>query len=262
MPKTVLITGSSSGIGLHLAKRLYDKGYHVIGVSRHKPNDILFDYYECDLSKTEDITGLGEQLLKNYSKIDVLVNCAGVGTGGALEEVSNTDTLHVFSVNVLGVMELTNHVIPLLKKSTSAKIINIGSVAGEITIPYQVSYSMSKSSVSRYTEGLRMELKPSHIDAMTILPGDTKTGFTNNRKVILNPNGLYKEAVSRSISKMEKDEQNGVSPLKVVAVIEKMIQKKRMPVSKIVGFDYKLLVFLSKRLPKKWIEFIVLKLYG
>lgn len=262
MSKTVLITGASSGIGWFLADDLHRKGYTVLGLSRKKPNNVDFEYFECDLTDTKAMESIVESIKEKHPIIDVLVNCAGVGTGGALEEIPTNDTKWVFDVNVFAVMELTRLVLPALKQSNNAKIINVGSVAGEITIPYQVSYSMSKSSITRFSEGLRMELKPFKIDVTTVLPGDTKTGFTNNRKVITNENSPYADHVSRSINKMAKDEQNGVSPMKVVAVIERMMKKKRMPVQKVVGLDYKILVGLSKVLPKKWIEYIVIKLYG
>jgi len=262
MDKVVIITGASSGIGLCLANHLIKKGCTVVGVSRHKPDDFGGDYFECDLSNIAQINIVVQKIRQRYPSVDVLVNCAGIGTGGALEEISHEDTFLVFAVNVFGVMEFTSHLLPLLKQSKHAKIINIGSVAGEITIPFQVSYSMSKSSITRYSEGLRIELKPEGIDVMTILPGDTKTGFTSNRKIIVNQEGPYTKRLNRSINKMAKDEENGVSPMKVVSVIERMIHKKKMPVQKIVGFDYKVLVLLSKILPKRMIERIVMKLYG
>jgi len=258
MAKTIVITGASSGIGFHLATSLA-KENTVIGISRKKPQDMSFEYIECDLTKPEDVTKAVASL--QGRAIDVLVHCAGVGTGGALEAIGEKDTAWVLDVNLFGVINLTNGLFDNLRLSTQPKIIVIGSVAGEITIPYQVSYSMSKSAVQRYAEGLRLELK-GDIDVSAVLPGDTKTGFTNNRKKVIKEGSRYKEQVTRSIEKMAKDEQNGVSPMKVVKVIEKLIKKKRMPRSIIVGLDYKLLVFLSHLLPKRIVEFLVSKLYG
>ena len=262
MSKVVLISGASSGIGLSLANKMHEDGYTVIGLSRKKPNDISFKYYECDLTNTELTKSVSKQIVTSYNTIDILINCAGVGTGGAIEEISDADLKWVYNVNLFGTVELIRNILPSLKKSNKAKIINIGSVAGEITIPYQTSYSMSKSSIQRLTEGLRIELKQFNIDACTVLPGDTKTGFTTNRKTILKENSPYKMNVERSIAKMEKDEQNGVSPNKVVKVIYKVIKRKKMPIQVVVGFDYKLLVFLSRILPRRLVEFIITKMYG
>lgn len=262
MNKIVLITGASSGIGLSLANKMHKDGYTVIGVSRQKPKNIEFSYFECDLTNVHEITSMCNTIKTEFNAINILINCAGVGTGGALEEISNDDLRWVFEVNLFGTIELIKQIIPALKEATQPKIINIGSVAGEISIPFQTSYSMTKSSLQRLTEGLRIELKQFNIDACTILPGDTKTGFTSNRKTIINDSSPYKEKVLRSIGKMEKDEQKGVSPDKVVKVIYKVIKKKRMPIQVIVGFDYKLLILLSKFLPKRLVEFIVTKMYG
>lgn len=262
MSSTVLITGASSGIGLSLATKMYEDGYTVIGLSRNKPANILFKYYECDLTNIKLTKEISKQIIKNYKKIDILINCAGVGTGGAIEEISDDVLKWVYNVNLFGTVELIKNILPALKLSSNAKIINIGSVAGEITIPYQTSYSMSKSSVQKLTEGLRIELKQFNIDACTILPGDTKTSFTSNRKIIINKNSPYQKKVERSITKMEKDEDNGVSPEKVVKVIYRVIKRKRMPIQVVVGFDYKLLVFLNKVLPKRLIELLITKIYG
>ena len=262
MNKVVVITGASSGIGLRLANKMNEDGYTVVGVSRNKPLGVSFPYYECDLTNKEQIKSVCTTIVSDINTIDILVNCAGVGTGGALEEISNDDLRWVFDVNLFGATEFIKNMLPALKKSSPSKIINIGSVAGEITIPYQTSYSMSKSSLHRLTEGLRIELKQFNIDVCTILPGDTKTGFTSNRKVIMNENSAYQKNVMRSIAKMEKDEQKGVSPDKVVKAIYKVIKRRKMPIQLVVGFDYKFLVLLSKWLPKRLVEYIIIKMYG
>lgn len=262
MSKTILITGASSGIGKEAVSYFLSKNHTVIGLSRKKPLDVEIPYYECDLQDTSNIIETVKQIKQDYSRIDILINCAGVGTGGAIEEIESDLMKWVFEVNLFGLIELTKGFIPILKQGSNPKIINVGSVAGEITIPFQTSYSMAKASLQKFTEGLRIELKPFHIEVTTILPGDTKTGFTNHRKTIIKDLSPYKDRIERSIKKMEYDEQNGVSPLKVVKVIDRLINKKRLPVQRIVGLDYKLLVLLSKLLPKKIVEKIITKMYG
>ena len=262
MSKKILITGASSGIGKETANFFYHKGYGVIGLSRKKPDDANYPYYECDLSNKDSIIETVKRIKKDNKHIDVLINCAGVGTGGAVEDISYDHLKWVFDVNVLGLTELTNQLIPLLRESDAGKIINLSSVAGEITIPYQVSYSMTKAAIIKLSEGLKIELKPFGIDVCSVLPGDTKTHFTQNRVTVIPKNSQYEAKVKRSIGKMEKDEMNGVSPMKVVKVLDKLIKKKRMPVRVTVGFNYKFLIFLSKVLPKRLVAFIVTKLYG
>lgn len=262
MSKTVLISGASSGIGLEIANTMLKDGCNVIGLSRKKPSNIDYPYYECDLSNSETIKTITKEIVKDYPEIDVLINCAGVGTGGAIEEISYKDLKWVYEVNLFGTIELTKGLLPSLKKASKSKIVNIGSVAGAITIPYQTSYSMSKASLQVLSEGLRIELKQFNIAVTTVMPGDTKTNFTSNRKTILNEESPYYKNVKRSLEKMEKDEQKGVPASKVVNTVKHVIKRKNPPVQVVVGFDYKLLVFLSRILPKKLVEYIVSKMYG
>jgi len=261
MNKIVLISGASSGIGKEIADTMHKDGYKVLGLSRKKPQNIEYKYYECDLTNKESIEAITKSIHKDYPKIDILINCAGVGTGGAIEEVTYEDLKWVYEVNLFGTIELIKGILPSLKNNKT-KIINIGSVAGAITIPYQTSYSMSKASLNILTEGLRIELKQFDIQVCTVMPGDTKTSFTSNRKTVLKKDSPYYEFVKRSIAKMEKDEQNGVPPSKVVKTVYRALKRKRMPSQITVGFDYKLLVFLSRILPKRLVEFIINKMYG
>ncbi len=264
MNNIIVITGASSGIGLALAKFFQEKGNTVIGISRSFPKeDYSFDYFLCDLSSPKEISKTTTLIKEKYNKIDVLINSAGKGISGALELTPLAEIIDLFQVNLFGLMQFTNELITLLRESERGKIINIGSVAGEITIPFQTAYSMTKSSIQRYTEGLRLELKPFNITACTILPGDTKTAFTKNR---LQPNisneELYKERITRSINKMEIDEQNGASPDLVVKVVNKLVKRKHLPVQVTIGFKYKLFVFLNRIMPKRVVSYVVYKLYG
>lgn len=262
MSKTALISGASSGIGLEIANTMDKNGFTVIGLSRKKPNNVSYPYYECDLTNTNMIKDVTKQIIKDYPNIDILINCAGVGTGGAIEEISYEDLKWVYEVNLFGTIELTKGLLPSLKKANRSKIINIGSVAGAITIPYQTSYSMSKASLQVLSEGLRIELKQFGISVTTVMPGDTKTNFTTNRKTILNENSPYYENVKRSIEKMEKDEQKGVPASKVVNTVLRVIKRKNPPVQVVVGFDYKLFVLLSSLLPKRLAQYIISKMYN
>jgi len=264
MTKTVLISGASSGIGYATAKLLNEKGYHVIGVSRKYPKEEYnFDYYLCDISNQDQVVNLVQQISTKIDRIDVLINCAGMGVSGAIEYSTLEELKKIFDVNVFGQFLLTKNLISLMRKSTNAKIINIGSVAGELTIPFQTFYSMTKSAINSFSEGLRIELKPFNIQVTTVLPGDIKTDFTKNRQM---PNVLeddvYFERIKNSLNKMSKDEEQGMSPLSVAKIIYKLTYRKRLPISITVGFKYKLFVFLKRLLPKRLINYIIGKMYG
>ncbi|MCK5762036.1 MAG: SDR family NAD(P)-dependent oxidoreductase, partial [Candidatus Izimaplasma sp.] len=222
-----------------------------------------FDYYLCDLSNSKEISKTTTLIKEKYKKIDVLINSAGMGISGALELTPLEEIIEIFQVNLFGLMQITKELIPALREAASSKIINIGSVAGELSLPFQTVYTMTKSSTQRYTEGLRLELKPFKISACTVLPGDTKTSFTENRvqpKVLSQE--LYQSRITNSIRKMEIDEQKGMSPMSVVRVVNKLVERRKMPVQVTVGFKYKMAIFLNRILPKKLALYIIYQIYG
>lgn len=262
--KTIVISGASSGIGLATAVHFLKLGYHVIGMSRHLPQGKLdYDYVIADLSQEESIKNAVKEVSQLTDKVDILINCAGIGISGALEYTSIEEAMQITQVNLLGQFSLTTKMLPLLRCSDEAKIINIGSVAGELTIPFQTFYTMTKAALHRMSEGLMMELKPFGIQVASVLPGDTKTGFTKHRsQPRIMEDDIYGERIKKSIQKMEHDEQNGMSVDTVVKVIDRLVKRHRMPIQVTVGFTYKLLMFLAKILPKRIVVWILYKMYG
>jgi len=261
--RVILITGTSSGIGYALAHHFTSQGDQVFGVSRKNPvKSFAWTQINADLTIEEDISQLFDTIKKNTDTIDILINCAGMGYAGALEETSLKEMTYLFHVNVFAPLSMINHALPFLRNSKDARIVNIGSVASEITIPFQTLYSMSKSALYRLTEGLRMELKPEHIQVTTVLPGDTKTEFTNNRTLLLNEKSHYYKRAKNSIDKMAKDEEKGMPVDAVVKTVAKQLSKKNMKVYVSVGVQYKLFVLLVHLLPSKLREYIIYKMYA
>jgi short-subunit dehydrogenase len=262
--KTILITGASSGIGYTTARYLMSKGHRVIGMSRSYPKkDYDFEYYTCDITDEKMVKETIHTIEQNHKHIDVLINSAGMGISGAIEYTPIEEVEKIYQTNVFGLFLLTKTLLPLLRKSDKAKIINISSIASEIALPFQAFYSMTKASVDAFTKALYVELKPFNIQVSAILPGDIKTDFTKNR---LQPykveNNLYEKRIKASLSRMEKDEENGMEPIQISKRIERLINKKRMPMRSTVGISYKLIRFLSRILPEKWTYWFVKKLYG
>lgn len=257
--KTVVITGVSSGIGLDLAKLLIEKGYQVIGLSRREVTLEGLKHLKCDISSLESVQNVVNLIKEEYYSIDYLINNAGMGIAGPLKDSSYEDIDNLFNTNLIGTIRVTKELLPLII-SSKGRIICIGSVAGDLTIPYQGFYSMSKSALDKFSEALSMELKIYKVKVTTILPGDTKTGFTEARitKVEDDKEGRI---ASKSIRKMEKDEQKGVSPRKVSKTIYRVMKRRCPPIRVTVGFGYKLLVFLQRLLPRKLVLFIISKLY-
>ena len=258
--KVVIITGASSGIGLATAKLFAMKGYTVYGISRNVYKSSLFDSYACDVTDKEGMAQVLEEVYQKEGRIDILINNAGIGISGAIEYLTEQDFDKIFDVNVKGVILTSSLAIPYLRE-TKGKIINTSSVASVVPIPYQACYSATKSAVESFSFALSQEVKSQGIKVTCVRPGDTKTGFTQNRVKTEVENDVYGKRITNSVKKMEKDETHGKSPLTVAKVMLKVAKRKNPPLVCTVGFLYKCASVLAKLLPHRLINFIVGKLY-
>lgn len=260
--RVVIITGASSGIGLATAKLFASKGHVVHGIARNEFVTTDFLYHQCDVTNEKSVVDVVTQIFNKEGKIDVLVNCAGMGISGSVENSPSEKIQKIFDVNFFGTVNFCKAVLPYMRKNARSNIVNISSVAGQLTIPFQTFYSATKSAIETLTEGLAMELKPMNIKVCAVLPGDTKTGFTSAREKNANDDESYGNRVQKSITGMEKDEQNGMTPESVAKVIYKVSNKKNPKIKTVVGFKYKLLVGLSKILPKKLVYKVLYSMYA
>jgi short-subunit dehydrogenase len=260
--KVILVTGASQGIGFVVAEKLAIDGHEVIGVSRTSPKGKFHFHHEVmDVTDSQAITFTISNLLKRFHRLDVVINNAGIGIAGAIEETSLEAIERIFKINVFGLHQVVQASLPALKQSRGY-IINIGSVAGDLTIPFQTFYSMTKASVATYSEGLANELKPFGIRVTNIKPGDTKSNFSTSRQTSMLDNSAYKERIKRSIQTMEKDEINGLPPQTVYTVIKKLILKRNPPIHVTVGLQYKSILLLKRLLPSRWVQAILYRMYG
>ena len=242
MSKVVIVTGGTSGIGLAAVQALRAKGCTVYALSRH--GDI-----PCDVSDEQSARAAVHQVLEKEGRVDILVNCAGFGISGAAELTPLETAKKQLDVNLFGTANMVNAVIPAMRKQGGGRIVNTGSVAGFVPIPFQTWYSASKAAIESYTMAMGNELKPFGISLCAVLPGDTKTGFTAARSKIDDPEGLYQGRIQRSVRRMEQDEQNGVPAQKVGDLIAKVALKKRVRPFYIPGASYNLVAFLIRILP-------------
>ena len=256
--KVIVITGASSGIGFTTGEFLASKGYKVYGLSRSKRENSVINFIACDVTDKKQVIAAFEQINED---IYAVINNAGIGISGPVEYASEEDINKIIKVNIIGVVNVCQVAIPYLRKS-KGKIINIGSVASDLIIPFQTFYSMTKAAVHALTQGLNMELKPFGIKATTILPGDTKTSFTANRYKNAVRDEFYNDRVIKSVVKMEKDEQGGKDPVTVSRVIYRVLKKKNPPLKVTVGYEYKTLVFLKRLLPLKFVNNVIYHIYG
>lgn len=260
--KVAIITGASSGIGLETAKYFSQKNYIVYGISKSEFSSEIFTHYQCNICDIDNMKKIFDEIYLKEGRIDLVINNAGLGISGAIESATKEDIATIFNVNLIALVNVCRISIAYLRK-TKGRIINTGSVAGVIPLPFQACYSATKSAVENFSQALDMEVKNFGIRVCCVRPGDTKTKFTQNR--IKNSNedkSQYKLRVEKSVAKMEKDEQKGMSPICVSKLMYKLATKKNPPYVATVGFSYKFLCALSKILPNRLKNYIIKKIYG
>jgi short-subunit dehydrogenase len=196
-PKVWYVTGASQGLGLTLVKKLLAYGYRVAATSRNAQalktaigviDSDRFLPLAVDLNNPDCIDESVRQTLAAFGRIDVLVNNAGYGMMGVVEETTEEHISNIFSVNVLAVMEVTKRVIPFMRKQTSGYIINIGSVAGFAGAPGWAIYSASKAAIAAFSEVLASEVKEFGIKVTVVEPSGFRTNFLTENSLVLMPN--------------------------------------------------------------------------
>jgi short-subunit dehydrogenase len=261
--KIAVITGGSSGIGYYTALYLLKKGFSVYALSRSGIIEAGLNSINCDVTDFVRLKEVIDYIAEKEGGIDILINNAGFGISGAAEKTPIEDVKKLFELNFFAAFEAIKCVTPHMRAHGGGKIINTGSVAGVLHLPFQSFYSASKAALGALSNALRNELKPFKIRLATILPGDTKTGFTAARKKdFLAEDEYYKNRIKKSIEQMEHDESRGTHPNKVAKTIYKAIRKKNPKPNYTVGIKYKLFVLADKLLPKRLVQYIIGKIYG
>ncbi len=260
MAKVVVVTGASSGIGLATARRLANKGYKVYGLARRPFSDELFECLQADVNDLPSVEAVLQSVYEREGHIDAVVNNAGMGIAGAVEYAEPKSIQRIFDTNLTSLVKISSVAVKYLKE-TKGNLVNIGSVAGELPIPFQSCYSATKAGVLNFSLALDGELRRFGVKVTVVQPGDTKTGFTAARVIEGGEEG-YGGKIGRSIRRMEHDEQNGKSPDTVAKAVERALKKRRPPFKITVGGQYKFFVGLKKLLPTRFVNFILRKLYA
>lgn len=259
--KTVIVTGASSGIGLATAKLFCEKGCSVYDFSRSGTDDGKISHITCDVTDEESVKNAVSQVIEKEGKIDVLVNNAGFGISGAAENTDTDKAKKQFDVNFFGTFNVSKAVIPFMRERKSGMIINISSMAAPLAIPFQLFYSASKSAINSFTLALANEVRPFNIKVCAVMPGDVRTGFTAAREKD-DDSGAYSAVLSKSVSTMEHDEENGMSPAQIAKAVYALSLKKNPKPISTVGFQYKAFAFLAKALPTRAVNYIIGQLYA
>jgi NAD(P)-dependent dehydrogenase (short-subunit alcohol dehydrogenase family) len=238
MSKTVLVTGASSGIGKATAIHLAQHGYNVYGAARRMEKlQELKEYgvkpVEMDVTNDESMVAA----VKMTGHVDILVNCAGLGSYGALEDVPLAAAKHQLDINLFSIARLIQLVLPKMRENRYGKIVNISSVGGKVGMPMGVWYHASKFGLEGLSDSLRNEVKQFGVDVIVIEPGGTKSEMTAigaSDMMKVSGNTVYK-GLAASIGKMyDEMEKQAVDPMVIAKLIRKGIEA-RQPKSRYIG---------------------------
>ena len=257
-----IVTGGSSGIGLAAARALRDRGFTVYILSRRPFREKGLHHLCADVADERQCVEAVEAVLRKEGALELLVNCAGFGISGAVEFTEPAEAKKQMDVNFFGTVNMTRAILGHMRERGSGRIVNVSSVAAPAAIPFQAYYSASKAAINAWTAALANELRPYGITVTAIQPGDIKTGFTAAREKSIAGDEAYGGRISRSVAKMEHDEQNGMDPAAAGAYIAKIAMKKHPKPVYTIGFSYKAICVLLKLLPCRLSNWLIGKLYA
>lgn len=249
--QVVLITGASSGIGKETAKTLIQEGYTVYMAARHvgKMEDLKKMGgipVKMDVTKEEDLVAVVEQINREHGGVDILINNAGFGLYGAVEDIPIEDARYQFDVNLFGAARLTQLVLPIMRQRRAGKIVNMSSMGGKIYTPLGAWYHASKHAVEGWSDCLRFELKPFNIDVIIIEPGTIETDFNDFTAPMLERSGEGPYSEIAQAMARRSDDTNSSPPSVVAGAILRAITARRPHTRYVVGNLARPLIFIRK----------------
>ncbi|MCF6202097.1 MAG: SDR family oxidoreductase [Methylococcaceae bacterium] len=271
--KIVFITGCSTGIGYAAAVELKKRGHRVI-CSARKDQDVArlqsegFEALQLDLSESNSILNAVKQLLVlTDGKIDALFNNGAFGQPGAVEDLSRDVLRHQFETNLFGTHELTNLILPVMRKQGYGRIIYNSSILGFVAMKFRGAYNSSKFALEGLVDTLRIELYGTNIKLCIIEPGPISSNFRKNAfamyKKNINPElSFHKQTYQLMEERLQKEGPVASFTLPAVAVVDKLIhalESKRPKIRYYVTFPTHLFGFLKRILPSSWLDYLLRK---
>ncbi len=256
MKKVALVTGASSGIGKMIARELHAAGFQVYAAARRVERmDALqaegITPVSLDLTIDDSICACVKDVLNSAGRIDVLVNNAGYGSYGAIEDVPLEEGRRQFDVNLFGMARLIQLVTPTMRAQHNGKVVNISSMGGKIWTKFGGWYHATKYAVEGLSDCLRMELKPFGIDVIVVEPGGIKTDWgiiaANNLKRT-SVNGAYAQMANAAADGMIKNYSGNMlsKPELIAKTVRKAVTKRRPRTRYLIGFGAKPMVWTHK----------------
>ncbi len=250
--RIVLITGDSSGFGLERAKLFLKNGDNVCGFSNQEYSLPGVFHQYGDVASYPSCKEAVDRIIEQYGRIDILINDAGFGLFGPVEETEPERARKLIEVNFRGYFYRAKCVLPYRRKQKEGKIINVSSIAATVPLPFQGFYSAGKAARESLFDALRAEVRPYSISITHIRPGDAKTGFTASRiKEKIHSNSPYHASFRKCLTQVEKDELTGVPPREIAKAAFHVAGKKNPPLVVSVGKKDRFLSCLYHLLPKR-----------
>lgn len=271
--QSILITGCSSGIGLHAALTLSARGYQVFATAR-KPQDVSalqdkgLSAYLLDLTSTESITQtLAKVLEQTGGQLDFLFNNGAYGQPGALEDLPTHALKAQFESNVFGWHELTKQVIPVMRQQGHGRIIQCSSVLGFVSMAYRGAYNASKYAIEGLTDTLRLELKSANIAVILLQPGPINTQFRVNALTAFQDNiaidtSVHKAQYHQQIERLTSEKSNApftLEPIDVTQALIHALESKRPKLRYRITTPTKLFAVFKRILPARWLDYLLAK---
>jgi NAD(P)-dependent dehydrogenase (short-subunit alcohol dehydrogenase family) len=246
--KVWYITGASQGLGLTLVKKLLESGYRVAATSRNaqalkKAVGIIdaerFLPLVVDLNNLDCIDESIQQTLAAFGRIDVVVNNAGYGMAGTVEETPKQDIRNIFDVNVLAAIDVVKSVLPVMRKQQSGYIINIGSVAGFVGAPGWSVYSATKAAIAAFSEVLALDVKEFGIKVTVAEPSGFRTGFLTENSLAYNESKIEGYQVVKDTQKryLAGNGKQPGDPQMASAILVELAESEQPPLHLYLGQD-------------------------
>ncbi|HTK21592.1 MAG TPA: oxidoreductase [Mucilaginibacter sp.] len=266
MKKVVLITGASAGIGMETAKFLKQNGYIVYGAARRTGRLKELEQsgvktLVIDVTKDESMVKGVQQIIDAEGRIDVLVNNAGFGSYGAVEDVTMDDARYQLEVNVIGAMRMTQLVLPYMRKQHYGKIINVSSIGGKIATPFGGWYHASKFAIEGLSDSLRNEVRPFGIDVIVIEPGGIKSewgGIAMDSLEKVSGDTAYKDTVARMGKSFREVDGKMPGPDIIAKLIKKGIEAGKPETRYSAGYMAKPALFFRRILSDRLMDKMML----
>ncbi len=266
--QTALITGASSGIGKETARRLLEEGYIVYAAARRVElmrdlEDMGAVVLKMDVTSEEDVVAGVDRINTERGGADILINNAGFGLYGAMEDITLDEVRYQFEVNLFGLARLTQLVLPYMREQGRGKIVNISSVGGKIYTPLGSWYHATKHALEGWSDCLRFELHHFGIDVIIVQPGFIRTDFGD---VALGPllersgDSAYSGIVKRMTDRMGSFESGGSPPSVIADTIVKALRAKRPKTRYASGQFAKPLLFLRRLISDRMFDRLVARM--